>query len=193
MNISLRKITTIGLSAAMLGGAGIGAAQAAQTATSSSSSSTTRPAHKRGGGLTSAQLQRIAAKLGVSSAQLKTALDANRPAKPAAGKKDGFAADLATALGVDKAKVQTILDANRPAKPAAGTKPTKPDHSALVTALASGLNLDESVVRAALDKLDAAHKADRGDHFAAIAKSLGLETADVKAAFDAERPAKPAR
>ena len=67
----------------------------------------------------------------------------------------------------------------------------------MITALATGLNLDEATVKAAFDKLDAAHKADHAaDHdaeYAAIAKTLGVDADAVKAAFEAARPAKPTK
>ena len=103
----------------------------------------------------------LAAKLGVSEAQLKAAFDASRPSGgPKKGDaKGGMAAELASALGVSTDNVQAILDKNRPAKPtappAAGTKPARPDSSALVSALSSGLGIDAATVKAALAKADA--------------------------------------
>ncbi len=210
----IRKVTAAVSAVAVLGAGGLTAAQAAtSSATKDSTSSSARPGAKRGGGpMSTAQLAAIAKTLGVTSAQLKAALDATKPAKPAGAKPDrgdGMATELATALGVDVAKVKTILDANRPAKPAAGTRPAKPaagtrpakgarpDQSKLIAALATGLGIDEATVKAAFDKIDAAHQADHAARddakFAAIAKELGLSTAAVKAAFEANRPAKPAK
>ena len=190
--------------AALIGAGGLTAAQAA---TSSSSSSPARPAHRHGGPLSSAQLGTIANQLGVTTAQLKAAMQAGRPAKPAGGARpggpggpDGMATDLAKALGADVTKVEAILDANRPARPARGTtpgtRPAKPDNTKLVGALASGLNIDEATVKAALAKLDAAHADDHGDRqaamYAAVAKQLGVSADAVQAAFEADRPARPA-
>ena len=192
-----RKITAVVSSAALLGTAGIGVANAATSTdgSSSSTSSQTRPEGPRGGGhrLTTAQLQSIASKLGVSTAKLQAAIEANRPARPTGEQRGdrgaGRAADIAGALDADAAKVAEILEANRPARPADGTK--------LAAALASGLGLEQSAVESALDKLDAEHRAEREARdtarAAAIAKALGLETADVQAAFEAVEPAKPAR
>jgi hypothetical protein len=149
---------------------------------------------RRGGGPTTTQLQRIAARLGVSAAQLRAAVEANRPARrddagrPPAG--TGPAADLAEALGVDEAKVQKILAANRPA---AGARDARPDHTELAAALAAGLNLDKAKVKAALEDLQSAREAEHVDRhaaeYAAIAESLGVDADAVQAAFEAVRPA----
>jgi hypothetical protein len=52
-------------------------------------------------------------------------------------------------------------------------------------------------VRAALDKLEAEHRAEHEARHTAMAKALagelGLQAADVAAAFEAVRPAKPTR
>jgi hypothetical protein len=202
----IRKATAAVSVAALVGAGGIGVAQAASTSSSSTAAKTARsdrPGGKSGGPMSTASLAAIAKTLGVTSAQLKAAMDAT---KPAAGTKDdhaGMAAELATALGVDTSAVQSILDANRPAKPAAGTKPTagsrpkrgaRPDNTKLITALATGLKLDEATVKAAFAKLDAAHQADHAARetamYAAIAEQLGVSSDAVKAAFEANRPAK---
>ncbi len=199
------RTTAAALSAAAL--IGTGGMTAAQAATSNSSSSPARPAHRHGGPLSSAQLGAIATQLGVTTAQLKAAMQAGRPAKPAGGAgpggpggPDGMATDLAKALGADATKVKAILDANRPDRPARGTtpgtRPAKPDNTKLVAALASGLNIDDATVKAAFAKLDAAHKDDHGDRqaamYAAVAKQLGVSADAVQAAFEANRPARPA-
>lgn len=202
MSIRTRKLAAVLSATALLGGAGIGVADAAKTKTSNQTSSqSARPGGKRGGMLPSAALEKIATALGVSTADLKAALEANRPAKPTGtdGGPAGFAADLATALGVETSAVQTILDANRPArptsKPAKGSKPAKPDQTKLIAALAGGLNLDEATVTAALDKLDAAHEAEHTERetamYTALATALDKTAAEVQAAFEANRPAKP--
>ena len=199
------KILAVLTSAALASGAGMGIAQAQTDAgtgyegTPTTTTTKGKPGKKGPRRMSSAQITALAEKLGVSTADLKTALAAVKPAKPAAGTKPakggrgpGMAADLATALGVETSAVQEILDANRPAKPAAGekpaagSKPAKPDHTKLVAALASGLNIDEATVTAAFAKLDAA----RGAEFAAaLAAELGLSTEAVQAALDATRPA----
>jgi hypothetical protein len=108
--------------AALLGAGGLSAAQAATTTSDSASTPrAARPGPQRGGGpLATAQLAAIAKMLGVTSAQLKAALDASRSVKPAGerpARGAGMASELATTLGVDVARVQRILDANRPARP----------------------------------------------------------------------------
>jgi hypothetical protein len=102
---------------------------------------------------------------------------------------------------VDVAQVKAILDANRPAKPAEGArkmgKHARPDNSKLVAALASGLHLERATIQAALDKIDATRKTEHDSReiamYAAIASKLGVSANAVKAAFEANRPAKPAR
>jgi hypothetical protein len=207
MSPRIRKITAIVSASALVGGAGLGAAQAATTA--KDSTSTTRKAADVRRGPSSADLAKIAAALDVTTAQLQSAMDASRPAKPAAGTKPakgdrgaGRAAAIATALGADVTKVQEILDANRPAKPAAGSKPSgarpaKPDQTKLVAALAEGLGLDTAKVQAALTAAEKAHRAEHDarhtEMYAAIAKALDKTTAQVQAAFEANRPAKRTR
>jgi len=203
----IQKITATVSAVALLGAGGFSAAQAATSSSSKASSARTAgPGGKRGGGpMSSAGLAAIAKTLGVTSAQLKAALDASRPAKPTGTKPArgaGMATELAAALGADVAKVKAILDANRPARPTAaakrsGARPPRPDHSKLIAALATGLNIDQATVKAAFDKIDAAHKSEHATReaatYAAVAKELGLTTAAVKAAFEANRPAKRTR
>ena len=201
MHLRTSKFAAIVATTALTGAIGAGAIAQAKTSSSAAGTSTTTrqgPGHR---GPSAADLSALATKLGVTVTRLKAAMEASRPARPAAGAKpdgggkDGLATALATALNVDTAKVQAILDANRPAtRPARGTKP---DQTALVSALASGLGVDTADVTAALAKADAAHRAQDSARdkamAAAIAKELGLDTATVQAALDATRPAKPAR
>lgn len=197
MSARTRKIAALMSATALLGGTGIGIADAAKSSTASTSTRSAGHGDRHRGPIPAAALQKIAAALGVSTADLKAALDANRPARPADGGPQQFAADLAGALGVETSSVQAILDANRPARPAAGSAPARPDRSALIAALADGLKLDTATVTAALDKLDAAHRADHQAReaamYAALAKTLGKTTGEVQAAFEANRPAGPAR
>jgi hypothetical protein len=208
MTTRIRRFTALATSVALVGGAGFGVAQAA-SGTSTATSATAAKQGKGPGHGPRLDAAALATALGVTEAQLKTALDA---VKPATGDRkdgrEGLAADLAKALGVDTAKVQEILDANRPARPAAGTKradgarppkggkPGRPDQTALVAALAKGLGLEQSAVTAAFAKLDAAHEADHAARdaafAAALAKQLGLTDEAVTAALDKVRPAKPA-
>ena len=200
----IRKTAAIISTAALLGGGGLGVAQAA------SGDAGSRPARsgQPGGPMSSASLAKIASTLGVTTAQLKAAMAANRTnpsARPADGARrgDGMATELAAALGVEAAEVQAILTANRPAKPAAGTAAARPPRGArpsntkLIAALASGLNLDTAKVKAAFAKIEAARKAEHAARhaamYAAIASDLGVGADAVKAAFEANRPAKPAR
>jgi Spy/CpxP family protein refolding chaperone len=136
MTTKVRKLTATVSAAALLGAGGVGAAQAA-------SGTADRPAGPRGGhhALSTTQLQAIASKLGVTTAQLQAAIEANQPA--------------------------------RSERPARGAKPGKPDSGKLVTALATGLDLDEATVKAALAKLEAerktAHETQEDARYAAIA------------------------
>jgi hypothetical protein len=168
--VQIRKLTAVLTTAAIASGASIGVAQAQSTSGGQDGSAKpTRkaPGHKPRRGMNAAQLSALAGKLGVTTSRLKAALEAIRPAKPA----------------------------QRPQGGPGGARPAKPDHTALIAALASGLNLDEATVKAAFDKLEAAHQAEhkaRDTAFAAeLAKELGLKTADVQAALDATWPARP--
>jgi hypothetical protein len=194
----IRKATAIVTAAALVGTGGIGAAQAA----TSSGDGANRPAHRHGGPLSTTQLSAIAEQLGVTTVQLRAALQASKPAKPAGGaaRGDGMATALASALGADVARVRAILDANRPAKPARGgaaRPPARPDSTKLIAALASGLDMDTTTVRAAFAKIDAARKAEHAAReaamYAAVGSELNLSSETVKAAFEANRPVKPAR
>ncbi len=142
------------------------------------------------------QLGALAQRLGVTRAQLRAAFEA----VGAAGRpgKGSLAADLASALGVEPSAVEQILEANRPDGPRERPAPgTAPDHGDLIAALAAGLDIDEAKVRAAVEKLEAAHRADHADHHAelaaALAKRLGLKADDVAAALEATRPGPPRR
>lgn len=186
-----RSLAAVLAAAAIVPAAAIGVGTAA--AESDGSTTTTTKPGARGHG---PDLSALATKLGVTQAQLKAALDATRPTgKPPTGDRGaGLASDLAAALGVSVSKVTPILDANRPAKPASRPAAgTKPDSTALVSALASGLGIDKATVQAALDKLDAGHKADHTAReaamAAALAKQLNLDTATVQSALTALRPA----
>ncbi|MDX6705065.1 MAG: hypothetical protein QOK16_3413 [Solirubrobacteraceae bacterium] len=203
---SIRKITAAVSAAALLGAGGISAANAASTPNDGPAGSRpTGSGPRPGGPMPAGALDAIAQSLGVTSTQLTAALDATRPPRPADGARPdrgaGLASDLAKALDVDLAQVKAILDANRPAKPAEGArkmgKHARPDNSKLVAALARGLHLERAAVQAAFDTIDAARKTEHDSReaamYAAIASKLGVSANAVKAAFEANRPAKPAR
>ena len=196
MSIPRSRLVAVLATAAVIPAAAVASGVAsAQSGDTTTTPHPARPAGAHGPGIDTAKL---AAKLGVTEAQLKTALDAARPTgKPPTGDRGaGLAADLASALGVSTDKVTTILDANRPARPAAGTKPpagARPDMSGLVTALSTGLGIDKATVQAAFDKLQAAHKTDDTARETAmatgLAKALNLDAAKVQSALAAVRPA----
>lgn len=200
------KIAAVLASTALTAGAGIGVANAASSG--NTSSSTTEQQRRGPTGPSTAQLQKLAAELGVTTAQLRTALESGRGGfgeKPRKGQRPGrgdLAAALAKELGVTESAVLTILDANRPAKPKAtragttpparGQRPPRPDESKLVAALADGLKLDSAKVKAAGEKVhaaeeaahDAEHAARETERATALAKALGIEdVAKVKAAL----------
>lgn len=195
MSISRRSRTAAVLATAALvpvAAVGVGSA-VAQTGDTTSTAQRGAPVGARGHG---PDIAKLAAKLGVTEAQLKSALDATRPTgKPPAGDRGaGMATGIAKALGVSTDKVTAILDANRPAKPA--TRPaagTKPDSSRLVTALSAGLGIDKATVQAALDKQHAARKAEHTAREAvmatALAKQLNLDASTVQSALSELRPA----
>jgi hypothetical protein len=204
--------------ALLVGGGAVAAASAATgdaTKPSKQQAPNGAPGHGHGadrGGLPSDALASIAKTLGVTTDQLQSALDAARPTdKPDRGPAD-LASELADALNVDASKVRSILEANRPAPPdgdrgprGEGRGPGGPppggrpgfDDSALVSALAKGLNVDEATVKAALGKIAASHEADHTARetafYAAIAKSLGVDASTVQKAFEAACPRPPAR
>jgi LysM repeat protein len=175
------------------------------------------------GGVPSDQAATIAKALGVTTDQLQAAITAARPDKGQKPDGDGRAAELATALGVDASKVEAILDANKPTPPSGTAKPDpssapqqgygsgpggpgghgpgvdggRPgmDDSKLIAALATGLSIDQATVKAAFEKIAAAHEADHSTQetafYAAIAKTLGVDASKVQQAFEAARPTPP--
>lgn len=201
MKLTARNLTAVMATTALTAGAGLGVAQA-QNGGGSPDRPAPRGEHRHGPG--AAHLSALAQRLGVSTARLREALQAIRPARgergpgPRGGKGD-LAAKLATALGVEPAAVEEILAANRPQPPARGERPRhgerprgggrppRPDLSRLVTALAEGLDVEEAKVKAALDALETRHRAEHdarhAEIAAALAKELGLDADDVEAAL----------
>lgn len=238
MTPRIRKAAAVASSVALIGAAGIGVANAADTTSTGTTTTAAKgPGPGRGPGARSEELAAVAKTLGVTTAKLQAAVEAERPAKGERPKKDddARAAEIAKALDVETAKVQTILEANRPTPPKAGDRPAAPkagekpptpkagekppapkagerpaggphggrgpggprvDDAKLIAALAKGLSIDEAKVKTALAEVAAAHEKDHEAkdtaRYAAIAKTLGLEATDVRKAFEAARPAKPA-
>lgn len=197
-----RKLATVIAATALVGGAGFTVAEAAKSGDGSRSGQQQRAGKHRGGPIPSSALARIAETLGVSTADLRSALEANKPAKPSGDQRPGpqqLAADIAEALGVDVAQVTPILEANKPPRPQGRPGPggapcPKPDHTALIAALAEGLGIEQSTVQAAFDKLESdregEHEARRQAMYEAVATALGKTADEVEAAFEANRPAK---
>jgi hypothetical protein len=145
----------------------------------------------------------LAKALGVKTADVQEVLEANRPARPKNGARPA------------RPKDGTKPPAGRggfggPGGPGGGHGrhgggPGGPggrggarfDDAALVAALAKGLDVSEAKVKAALADLVAArekeHEAREDERYAAIAKTLGLDAADVEKAFEAARPARPTK
>ena len=98
MSPRMRKLTAIVSASTLLGGAGVAGAQAATSSSDAPPASQQGGHPPRGGGMPAAALDTIATKLGVTTAKLKAAMEANRPAKPAGGKRDGDPATSGTEL-----------------------------------------------------------------------------------------------
>ena len=195
-----RRLVTALAATALVGGTGFTVAEAAKNGNGNGNNQHQRVGGKhRGGPIPTAAVTAIAETLGVSAADLKAALEAHRPQRPSGGQRPGprrLAADIAEALGVDTAQVTPILEAYRPSKPQGrpgrGVPPARPDHTALIAALADGLDIDQSTVQAAFDKLESDREAEHETRhqalYAAVAEALGKTTAEVQAAFEENRP-----
>ena len=72
---------------------------------------------------------------------------------------------------------------------------TSPDAKVQPRRETRGLGIDQATVQTAFDELDAAREADHTAReqamYASVAEALGKTTAEVQAAFEANRPAKP--
>jgi len=139
-----------------------------------------------------ADLAAVARTLGVTEARLRAAVRDARPADSRRDRRGELAAALAEALDVEAADVREVLVANRPERGPGGRRGGRLDDGALVTALAQGLSKTETQVRAALEEVQQAHRAEHEERqdafFAAVARALGKDAADVEAAFEAARP-----
>jgi len=129
-------------------------------------------------------LSSFAAKLGVTEAKLRAALDALPPQR-----QDDLASRLATALGVDPSRVTSALDT---LKPPDGTPPPPGMHAgargAFIDALAAKLGLDPAKVRSALRSLTPQSVEQAGGKVPAVAKALGVDEAKVRDALQGLRP-----
>lgn len=227
MSPRARRTAAVVTSAVLIGGGGVAAAAAASgpAKTRSKQEAPSGSAYGDGsgyggpgfgpggrgpsrGGLPSNALAEVAKTLGVTTDQLRSAVESARSAAAPDDPRGALVDELAAALNVDAAKIESVLQANRPARPSVGDGPgagrlgprgghpdggRPPSHdSALVAALAKGLSIDEATVKAAFEKVAAAHEADHAKRkaafFGAVATSLGLDTAAVEKAFEAARP-----
>ena len=143
----IRKLSAVVTAVALVGAGGLSAAQAATSTDAGPRGD--RPAHRQGGPMPSAALEKIAGQLGVTTAQLRAAMQATRPAKPAAdsGPRDGKASELAAALDIDVAKVKAALDKIEAAHKAEHTARETAMHSAL----AKKLGVSADAVKAAFE------------------------------------------
>lgn len=122
-------------------------------------------------------LSAAAKELGVTEAQLRSALEDLRPDPAKLDHHDDLAASLATSLGVDAAAVTKALDAQRPTGPGPG--PGGP-RGARFDALAKELGLSAAKVKAAFQAVRPERLAQRGSQdgrdafLTALAKELGV-------------------
>ena len=158
------------------------------------------------------RLNGLADELGVSEARLREALEKVRPERKRPQRED-HAADLAAALGVSEAKVREAFEqvgADRHAgiaralaealdKPVADVRPAlekahdaahadgarRGDRDALLSTLASELNVSRDKVASALRSLrrEGRPRRGRGPDGAALAKALGVTQAELRAAM----------
>jgi transcriptional regulator with XRE-family HTH domain len=130
-------------------------------------------------------LDALAGRLGVTPAQLRSALQDIRKDLPS---RDDLAAKLAGALGVPVDKVSSAL---------AHARPDRGMHRRFAggpaAALAKALGLDEAKVRAAFEKLRSQFRpgAGRTDFEAALAQELGVSTDKLDSALNSLRPPGP--
>lgn len=103
----------------------------------------------------------LAASLGVSEAEVRSAMRTS--AVPGT---TSLASALAEQLGVDTADVQRVVDADRP------KRGHRPDRTTLLASLVAGLRLDEALVSAAFDRVDAAKSAEHRARLAGLAAKL---------------------
>ena len=135
-----------------------------------------------------ADLSALAAKLGVSSSALKSALESLRPDRgDHAAERDAMAQKLADALNVDKAKVTAALAKVRPDRRGGPRDGAKGDDTAFLTAFAKELGVSTADLKAALTKLRADHeateKAERAAFAQKLADKLGISVDKVKSVF----------
>lgn len=148
MSPRIRKAAAVLSATALLGGGAVGIAQAA------SGDAGTRPGRSGlgpgPGPMSGASLAKIAAALGVTTAQLQAAMEATRPAPPTGARPRGaagMASELATALGVSTARVKAALDKIEAAHRAEHTA----HEAAMYSALAAKLGLSADAVKAAFE------------------------------------------
>jgi biotin operon repressor len=146
----------------------------------------------------------LAAKLGVTSEQVQSALEAIRPAPGTRPDRAGFPKALGDKLGKTEAEVKAALDALRAEGvvhgPGMGHGPDGDHHGPgghrgprgpeFVAALSAKLGVSETDLKAALDSLRPAPgtRPDRSAFPKALADKLGKTEAEVKSALASVRP-----
>ena len=136
----------------------------------------------------------LAGKLGVTSAQVQSALEAIRPAPGTRPDPAGFPKALADKLGKTEAEVKTALDALRTEGvvhgPGMGHGPDGDGGPEFVAALSAKLGVSATDLKSALDALRPAPgtRPDRSTFPKALADKLGKTEAEVKSALDSVRP-----
>ena len=154
---------------------------------------TPRPALPAGrpGGPGPRDLSDIAAKLGVTEAKLRAALEDLRPDRGGKGevRKEALAKALATELGLDEAKVTAALEKFRGDRKVVRRERRGDRIQRFDDALAAKLGVDKAKVRAAFDALRPG-KNRRADKpaLADLAKQIGVSEAKLRAALADLRP-----
>ena len=164
----------------------------------------TTPADKPDRG--AAEAAAIAKALGVDAADVTTVLESVRPKfgdhRGGPGKRgDRPDGPRGTTPPQPQGTTPPAPPAGAPGRPPAGGPGRGgfggPDQSALVKALAKKFSVSEAKAQAAVDAARKAHDAERAakqdELLAAVGKSLGKSSDEVKKAFEANRPTPPAK
>ncbi len=154
-------------------------------------SQTGAPGPGRPGGPGPRDLSDIAAKLGVTEAKLRAALEDLRPGRGGKGevRKEALAKALATELGLDEAKVTAAIEKFRGDRKVVRRERRGDRIQRFDDALAAKLGVDKAKVRAAFDALKPG-KNRRADKpaLADLAKQIGVSEDKLRAALADLRP-----
>ena len=142
----------------------------------------------------------LAERLGVSESKLRSALEELRPGRGDGPRRDSFLAPLAEELGVSTSKLEDALREargsrgegrpggdRRPGHGPRGHRPGRGDSATFVRRLAAALDMEQSKVRAALEKVREAHEKEheeRHEQFVKdLAEKLGISESKVREVF----------